>query len=100
MRWLCSANPVSEATFSDRDVCASQEHALVKDEGGVIKIHLGRKKEHTVYSVPESVAKRIHTRCGTAVRAPEGGRRARYVPQLRATLLTPDVPTGHWRYGT
>ncbi len=35
---------------------------LVKDEDGVIKIRLGRKKAQTVYSVPESVAKRIHTR--------------------------------------
>lgn len=35
---------------------------LVKDEPGVIKIRLGRKKAHTVYSVPESTAQRIHTR--------------------------------------
>ena len=35
---------------------------LVKDEDGVIKIRLGRKKAQTVYSVPESVARRIHTR--------------------------------------
>ena len=35
---------------------------LVKDEQGVIKVRLGRKKAHTVYSVPESVAIRIHTR--------------------------------------
>jgi hypothetical protein len=35
---------------------------LVKDEQGVIKIRLGRKKAHTIYSVPESVAMRIHTR--------------------------------------
>ena len=35
---------------------------LVKDEPGVIKIRLGRKKAQTVYSVPESVAARIHTR--------------------------------------
>jgi hypothetical protein len=35
---------------------------LVKDEPGVIKIRLGRKKAHTVYSIPESVAARIHTR--------------------------------------
>ena len=35
---------------------------LVKDERGVIRIRLGRKKAHTIYSVPESVAKRIHTR--------------------------------------
>ena len=35
---------------------------LVKDEQGVIKIRLGRKRAHTIYSVPESVAVRIHTR--------------------------------------
>jgi hypothetical protein len=35
---------------------------LVKDEPGVIKIRLGRKKAHTIYSVPESAATRIHTR--------------------------------------
>ncbi len=35
---------------------------LVKDEQGVIKIRLGRKRTNTTYSVPESVAKRIHTR--------------------------------------
>jgi hypothetical protein len=35
---------------------------LVKDEPDVIKIRLGRKKAHTVYSVPESTAQRIHTR--------------------------------------
>ena len=35
---------------------------LVKDDPGVIKIRCGRKKAHTVYSVPESAAQRIHTR--------------------------------------
>jgi hypothetical protein len=35
---------------------------LVKDDPGVIKIRMGRKKAHTVYSVPESAARRIHTR--------------------------------------
>jgi hypothetical protein len=35
---------------------------LVKDEQGVIKIRLGLKKVHTIYSVPASVAQRIHTR--------------------------------------
>ena len=35
---------------------------LIKDERGVIRIRLGRKKAHTIYSVPESVAVRIHTR--------------------------------------
>jgi hypothetical protein len=35
---------------------------LVKEEPGVIRIRLGRKKTHTIYSVPASVALRIHTR--------------------------------------
>jgi len=35
---------------------------LVKDEPGVIRVRLGRKKAHTIYSVPESAASRIHTR--------------------------------------
>ena len=35
---------------------------LVKDDPGVIKIRMGRKKTHTIYSVPESAARRIHAR--------------------------------------
>ena len=35
---------------------------LVKNEIGVIKVRLGRKRSNTVYSIPESVAVRIHTR--------------------------------------
>jgi hypothetical protein len=35
---------------------------LVKDDPGVIKIRMGRKKAHTIYSVPKSAARRIHTR--------------------------------------
>ena len=35
---------------------------LVKDEPDVVRVRLGRKKAHTIYSVPESVARRIHTR--------------------------------------
>ena len=35
---------------------------IVKDEPGVIRIRLGRKKSHTTYSVPASVAERIHMR--------------------------------------
>ena len=35
---------------------------LVKDDPGVIKIRMGRRKAHTIYSVPESVARRIHRR--------------------------------------
>lgn len=35
---------------------------LVKDEPGVLKIRLGLRKSLTRYSVPESVARRVHTR--------------------------------------
>jgi hypothetical protein len=35
---------------------------LVKDDAGVVKIRMGRKKVHTVYTIPESAARRIHTR--------------------------------------
>lgn len=35
---------------------------LVKDEPDVLKIRCGRKRAQTVYSVPESVVVRIHTR--------------------------------------
>ena len=46
---------------------------LAKDDPGVIKIRMGRKKAHTVYSVPESAACRIHTLLLNAahVRPPE-----------------------------
>ena len=35
---------------------------LVKDDPGVLKVKCGRKKAHTTYSVPESIATKIHTR--------------------------------------
>jgi hypothetical protein len=35
---------------------------LVKDDPGVIKVRLGKKKAHVTYSVPESVAARIDVR--------------------------------------
>jgi hypothetical protein len=35
---------------------------LVKEEPGVVKIRLGRQKSMTRYSVPESVARRVHTK--------------------------------------
>lgn len=35
---------------------------LVKDEPGVVRICCGRKRSMTHYSVPESVARRIHLR--------------------------------------
>ena len=39
---------------------------LVKDEPGVLRIRQGRKKAHTTYSVPESVALRIYIRLQSA----------------------------------
>jgi hypothetical protein len=46
---------------------------LVKDDPGVVKVRMGRKKAHTIYSVPVSAAQRIHTRLlnATPVRSPE-----------------------------
>jgi len=35
---------------------------LVMNEPGVVKIRMGKKQSNTTYSVPESVARRIHTR--------------------------------------
>jgi hypothetical protein len=35
---------------------------LVKDEPGVVKVRMGSRKAVTRYSVPESVARRVHTR--------------------------------------
>lgn len=35
---------------------------LVKDDPGVVKIRLGKKQSNTVYTIPESVARRIHTK--------------------------------------
>ena len=38
---------------------------LVKDEPGVLRIRMGRRKAMTRYSIPESVARRVHTRSST-----------------------------------
>jgi len=38
---------------------------LVKDEPGVMRIRMGQRKTLTRYSVPESVARRVHTRLFT-----------------------------------
>ncbi len=35
---------------------------LIKDEPGVLKIRMGRRRNLTRYSVPESVARRVHTK--------------------------------------
>jgi hypothetical protein len=56
---------------------------LVKDEPGVIKIRLGRKRSQTLYAVPASVAARIHTRLSTL--QPKAGK----VGQRGGTSATP-----------
>ena len=35
---------------------------IIKNDSAVVKVRMGRKKAHTIYTVPESVARRIHTR--------------------------------------
>jgi hypothetical protein len=35
---------------------------LIKDEPGVVKIRLGLRRSMTRYSIPESVARRVHTK--------------------------------------
>lgn len=35
---------------------------LIRDADGVVKIRMGKKRAHVFYSVPESVARRIHTK--------------------------------------
>lgn len=35
---------------------------LFMDESDVIKIRAGQKQSNTTYSIPQSVAKRVHTR--------------------------------------
>lgn len=78
-----AALPVENTTFekhyriSDlaRLWCLGREtvRKLVKDDPCVLKIRMGRKKAHTIYSVPESAAHRIHTRLLNAaqLRQPE-----------------------------
>jgi hypothetical protein len=71
--WQMSENAAFEKHFRIGDLARMWSlgretvRNLVKDDPGVIKIRMGRKKAHTVYSVPESAALRIHTRllnCG------------------------------------
>jgi hypothetical protein len=35
---------------------------LIRSEKGVLKIRIGKKRAHTMYSIPESVLVRLHTR--------------------------------------
>ena len=39
---------------------------IFKDEPGVVKIRIGKKKSHVTYSIPESVAHRVHVRLSAA----------------------------------
>ena len=39
---------------------------IVVDEPGVVKIRMGRRRYHTTYSVPASVAERIHKRLSSS----------------------------------
>jgi len=39
---------------------------LIQREPGVVRIKLGKKRANCTYSVPESVARRIHTRLQNA----------------------------------
>jgi hypothetical protein len=63
-----SPDTTFEAHFSIGDLAKqwrlSREtvRLLIKDEPGVVKVRLGRQKSMTRYSVPESVARRVHTR--------------------------------------
>jgi hypothetical protein len=71
---------------------------VVKDEDGVIKIPLGRKNAHTIYSVPESVA--VATFSGVsqpahAVRA----EKARVVSDHRCTDAEPSESPDHSQCG-
>jgi len=59
---------------------------LVKDDPGVIKIRMGRKKAHTVYSVPESTARRIHTLLFNAAQARQPESPPALVSACRQTL--------------
>jgi hypothetical protein len=77
-RWTClmptssTITPAKDAAFEPHyridalakmwQLSRNTVRLIIKDEPGVIKIRLGLKKAHTSYSVPESVARRIHTR--------------------------------------
>lgn len=69
---LSTGNPWTDTTFEAHYSIAELARQwklgretirlLVKDEPGVLKIRLGKRKALTRYSVPESVARRVHTR--------------------------------------
>jgi hypothetical protein len=65
--------PCGDTTYAEKHFRVGELAALwslgretvrkaVMDDPGVMKIRMGRKKAHTTYSVPASVAQRIHTR--------------------------------------
>jgi hypothetical protein len=57
-----------ERHFSIHDLSAlwnlSREtiRQLIKNEPGILRVQLGRRKTMTRYSIPESVARRVHTK--------------------------------------
>jgi hypothetical protein len=68
-----SDSPFEELHFRIRDLARrwalgrEKVRLLIKDEPGVLRFRQGRLKEHTMYSVPESVAKRIYLRLQNAI---------------------------------
>ena len=51
---------------------------LIKEEPGVLKIKIGPKKAHTLYSIPESIARRIYNRLIGGVEMHVGSNRKQY----------------------
>ena len=50
-------NEIAKLFNLGRETC----RRLFKDEPGVIKIQMGRKKAHVFYSIPDWVPRRVHT---------------------------------------
>ena len=65
---LCQSDTTFEVHYSLSDLARQWRlgretvRLLVKDEPGVVKVRMGMRKALTRYSVPESVARRVHTR--------------------------------------
>lgn len=75
-KWIHSASrpvsPCGDTTFEPHYTLADLAglwklgretiRLLIKDEPGVVRVRMGRKRAMTRYSVPESVARRVHTK--------------------------------------
>lgn len=67
-----SDSPFDETHYRIQDLAArwalrrEKVRLMIKDEPGVMKFRQGRRRAHTMYSVPESVARRIYTRLQNA----------------------------------